>query len=176
MPSTRHSVGMRVVDGLARRLGTKWQYNGRCLGYLAVAQVNSRQVVLLKPKMAMNLNGRSVVRAGKERLMLQGRFLLLEVTTAARVNYQPWSIFGWCTVADTLDCLTLIAGVNASRTILVKYTLVSVKSIFQAWCPLPWNHKVSCSWTSVRQRDETREINLWPHIRSFELADPIRSR
>ena len=64
-PGTRHSVGMSVVDHLAKRLGATWKYNKQCIASVAVSQLNGRQIVLLKPKLAMNISGKSIGRACK---------------------------------------------------------------------------------------------------------------
>ena len=70
LPGTRHSVGMSVVDHLASQLGATWKYNKQCIGYVAVSHMEGQQVVLLKPKLAMNINGRSIGRACKFYLTL----------------------------------------------------------------------------------------------------------
>ena len=56
LPNTRHSVGMLVVDCLSQQLGASWQFNGRSLGHVAVTKVNNRQLIMLKPTLAMNVN------------------------------------------------------------------------------------------------------------------------
>ena len=68
MPNTRHSVGMFVADSLAKQLGAVWHFNQRCLGYVAVAEMMKQQVVILKPKLLMNLNGRSIARTGQSNI------------------------------------------------------------------------------------------------------------
>ena len=64
LPDTRHSVGMLVVDCLARQLGAIWHFNRRSIGHLAVTNVNDQEIILLKPTVAMNINGRSIARTG----------------------------------------------------------------------------------------------------------------
>ncbi|XP_031533443.1 peptidyl-tRNA hydrolase isoform X4 [Vicugna pacos] len=66
MPGTRHSVGMAVLGQLARRLGVaeSWARDRRCAADLALASLGDAQLVLLRPRRLMNVNGRSVARAG----------------------------------------------------------------------------------------------------------------
>ena len=63
-PETRYSVGMLVVDTLAKYLGTYGHFNRQYLGYVAVTKVGHQELILLKPSVAMNLNGRSISKAG----------------------------------------------------------------------------------------------------------------
>lgn len=67
MPGTRHSVGMEVLGQIARRLGVaeKWARDSRCAADLALAPFGDAQLVLLRPRRLMNVNGRSVAQAGE---------------------------------------------------------------------------------------------------------------
>ncbi|EDO44232.1 predicted protein, partial [Nematostella vectensis] len=62
MPNTRHSVGMAVVNHLAEKLGAEWSFSKKYQGYLAMTQIPQQNIILLKPKLLMNVNGRSIVR------------------------------------------------------------------------------------------------------------------
>ena len=64
LPETRHSVGMLVVDCLGKILGADWQFNRGSMGHLAVMEVNNQWLILLKPTVVMNLNGKSIARTG----------------------------------------------------------------------------------------------------------------
>ena len=64
LPNTRHSVGMLVVDCLSQQLDASWQFNRRSLGHVAVTKVNNHQLIMLKPTLAMNVNGKSISRTG----------------------------------------------------------------------------------------------------------------
>lgn len=68
--NSRHSVGMQFVDQLERLLQgdktTKWRRDKSCMGYTqTVVLDNGTKLILLKPKPAMNLNGRSVSKTVK---------------------------------------------------------------------------------------------------------------
>ena len=63
-PETRYSVGMLVVDTLVKYLGTYGHFNRQSLGYVAVTKVGHQELILLKPSVAMNLNGRSISKVG----------------------------------------------------------------------------------------------------------------
>ena len=65
MPQTRHSVGMQVVDKLADCLHTCFHREKECAGCVATARLNGLDLVLLKPKMPMNVNGTSVRKTGR---------------------------------------------------------------------------------------------------------------
>ena len=64
LPDTRHSVGMLVVDCLAKHLGATWSLNARSMGHLAVTKMDNQQIILLKPTVLMNINGRSIAKTG----------------------------------------------------------------------------------------------------------------
>ncbi|XP_027039854.1 uncharacterized protein LOC113668177 [Pocillopora damicornis] len=51
---------MLVVDTLFKYLGTYGHFNRQSLGYVAVTKVGHQELILLKPSVAMNLNGRSI--------------------------------------------------------------------------------------------------------------------
>ncbi|KAH0505233.1 putative peptidyl-tRNA hydrolase [Microtus ochrogaster] len=67
MPGTRHSVGMAVLGQIARRLGVaeSWARDSRCAADLALAPFGDAQMVLLRPRRLMNVNGRSVAQAAE---------------------------------------------------------------------------------------------------------------
>lgn len=69
LPRTRHSVGLAVLGQLAQRLGVAdgWARDRHCAADLALASLGDAQLVLLRPRRLMNLNGRSVARAGELR-------------------------------------------------------------------------------------------------------------
>jgi PTH1 family peptidyl-tRNA hydrolase len=57
---SRHNVGFRVADELARRWRMPWSYEADFAGLMGRAAVGPAQVLLLKPQTYMNLSGRSV--------------------------------------------------------------------------------------------------------------------
>lgn len=65
---TRHSVGMEVLDRLARQLAVaeSWRADKQCCADVAMATVHGLELVLLKPRRFMNLNGLSVASAGEQ--------------------------------------------------------------------------------------------------------------
>ena len=59
MLNTRHSVGMQVANALVKRLGGEFKYDKACSGYIAAnLSYNGTELVIAKPKLLMNLNGR----------------------------------------------------------------------------------------------------------------------
>lgn len=68
MDGSRHSVGMAVLGALAARLGVadSWRGDKQVSGEVIVSDSQGTQIVLLRPKLLMNINGVSVVKtAGK---------------------------------------------------------------------------------------------------------------
>ncbi|KPP63020.1 putative peptidyl-tRNA hydrolase [Scleropages formosus] len=65
MGSTRHSVGMAVVAALSGRLGVSesWRGDRPVSGEVALCELGDTQLVLLRPRVLMNLNGISVAKA-----------------------------------------------------------------------------------------------------------------
>lgn len=55
---------MLVVDCLAKHLGATWHLNMRSMGHLAVTKMDNQQIILLKPTVLMNINGRSIAKTG----------------------------------------------------------------------------------------------------------------
>ena len=60
---TRHNVGWRVVDELARRLDGSWK--SKFSGKLAEVRLGGERLALLKPETFMNDSGRSVAAAAR---------------------------------------------------------------------------------------------------------------
>ncbi|XP_029367078.1 peptidyl-tRNA hydrolase isoform X2 [Echeneis naucrates] len=65
MEETRHSVGMMVLGELAARLGVadRWRGDKHMSGEVIVSAVQHTRVVLLRPRLLMNVNGVSVAKA-----------------------------------------------------------------------------------------------------------------
>jgi len=61
---TRHNVGFRVVNSLAKQLGVKRE-EARFKGVFAVAKLDGLRIGLLKPLTYVNLSGQSVSEAVK---------------------------------------------------------------------------------------------------------------
>ena len=78
MPQTRHSVGMQVVDKLANCLHTCFHREKECAGCVATASLNGLDLVLLKPKMPMNVNGTSVRKTGKLLIVVRLKSCILK--------------------------------------------------------------------------------------------------
>ncbi|XP_045188232.1 peptidyl-tRNA hydrolase-like [Mercenaria mercenaria] len=66
LPGTRHSVGMQLVNKLARFLTMDLKKNRDCLGFVGEKSLSHIHLVLLKPKQAMNINGASVLKTAKK--------------------------------------------------------------------------------------------------------------
>ncbi|XP_056231317.1 probable peptidyl-tRNA hydrolase isoform X1 [Seriola aureovittata] len=65
MDDTRHNVGMAVLGELAARLGVadRWRGDKHVSGEVIVSEVQHTRVVLLRPRLLMNINGVSVAKA-----------------------------------------------------------------------------------------------------------------
>ena len=64
-PKTRHSVGMQLTDLIAKTCGTKFVKQKECQSMIATVQLNGVTLILMKPRLPMNLNGRCVGKTGK---------------------------------------------------------------------------------------------------------------
>lgn len=80
MESSRHSVGMAVLAALATRLGVGdcWRGDKQVSAEVIVSQIQQTHVVLLRPKLLMNVNGVCVAKAGEVTVFLhQQRSLIV---------------------------------------------------------------------------------------------------
>ncbi|XP_054629573.1 probable peptidyl-tRNA hydrolase [Dunckerocampus dactyliophorus] len=68
MEATRHSVGMAVLGALAARLGLgeRWHGDKQVCGDVIVSEMRRTRLVLLRPKVLMNVNGVSVAKAASK--------------------------------------------------------------------------------------------------------------
>lgn len=67
MNGSRHNVGMAVLTTLTERLGApdSWRSDRQVSGEVIVTQLQDIQLILLRPKLLMNVNGVSVAKAGE---------------------------------------------------------------------------------------------------------------
>ncbi|XP_074067207.1 peptidyl-tRNA hydrolase [Macrotis lagotis] len=67
LQGTRHSVGMAVLNQLARHLNVadQWKRQHQCCADVVIAYFGEDELVLLKPRQLMNVNGHSVAQAAK---------------------------------------------------------------------------------------------------------------
>ena len=100
MKSMRHSVGNLVVNGLASALGLSWRVEGKCRGYICEIDNDKDHFVLLKPRLLMNINGRSVIKTGN---------LVINIQSDA---------YNWCSIAWYSNIL--MNGPNIKQ--IVKYS------------------------------------------------------
>jgi len=62
-PRSRHSVGQNLLEHVAERNNCQFEYKRNVKGHLAHFVHNDFEVYLLKPKVFMNLSGKSVIKA-----------------------------------------------------------------------------------------------------------------
>nr|NP_001013348.1 probable peptidyl-tRNA hydrolase [Danio rerio]AAH90788.1 Peptidyl-tRNA hydrolase 1 homolog (S. cerevisiae) [Danio rerio]AAI65428.1 Ptrh1 protein [Danio rerio] len=79
MTGSRHSVGMAVLTTLAEHLGAPdgWRSDRKVSGEVVVTQLQDVQLVLLRPKLLMNVNGVSVAKAASRYLIPPEHILLI---------------------------------------------------------------------------------------------------
>eukprot|EP01134_Creolimax_fragrantissima_P003116 CFRG3116T1 len=68
MPNTRHSIGMLFVDYVAQKYGAAWETSRSIYGTHAKCRIQKsdgtdHELLFLKPKLFMNINGKSVNKA-----------------------------------------------------------------------------------------------------------------
>ncbi|XP_072521192.1 peptidyl-tRNA hydrolase [Salminus brasiliensis] len=68
MNGSRHSVGMAAITALAERLAVadQWKSDRQVSGEVIVSVYQDTQLVLLRPKLLMNVNGVSVAKAARK--------------------------------------------------------------------------------------------------------------
>jgi len=59
---TRHNIGFRTVDSLARDMGTEFKKVKSYYSLISRGTINDHKVILVKPQTFMNLSGRAVNR------------------------------------------------------------------------------------------------------------------
>jgi len=65
MKPMRHSIGNMVVNSLALVLGLSWRSDRQCCGFICETENEKQeQIILLKPRLLMNINGRSIAKTG----------------------------------------------------------------------------------------------------------------
>jgi PTH1 family peptidyl-tRNA hydrolase len=57
---TRHNIGFRIVDSLARDIGTEFKKVKSYYSLISRGTINNHKVMLIKPQTFMNLSGRAV--------------------------------------------------------------------------------------------------------------------
>ncbi|XP_067398211.1 peptidyl-tRNA hydrolase isoform X2 [Emydura macquarii macquarii] len=64
---TRHNVGMAVLNQLAQKLNVadQWKADRRCCADVTITNVEETELVLMKPRRLMNINGLSVASAAE---------------------------------------------------------------------------------------------------------------
>uniref|UniRef100_A0A674KFU1 Peptidyl-tRNA hydrolase 1 homolog n=1 Tax=Terrapene triunguis TaxID=2587831 RepID=A0A674KFU1_9SAUR len=64
---TRHNVGMAVLNQLAQKLNVadQWKADRRCCADVTITNVEEAELVLMKPRRLMNINGLSVASAAE---------------------------------------------------------------------------------------------------------------
>jgi len=60
---TRHNIGFRVIDSLARTLGIKLKKKSKFAAVLGAGEFSNKKLILLKPWRFMNLSGQPVAAA-----------------------------------------------------------------------------------------------------------------
>ncbi|XP_065918359.1 probable peptidyl-tRNA hydrolase [Dysidea avara] len=66
MKPMRHSIGNMVVNSLASVLGLSWRSDRQCCGFICETENEKQeQIILLKPRLLMNVNGRSIAKTAQ---------------------------------------------------------------------------------------------------------------
>ena len=65
MLHTRHSIGMQVCIALAHKYDAFWTYKREYKAYVTSFNFENKTIMLIKSKLPMNLNGRSIRKVGE---------------------------------------------------------------------------------------------------------------
>ncbi|KAJ8006068.1 hypothetical protein DPEC_G00124420 [Dallia pectoralis] len=108
---SRHSVGMAVLKALSDRLGVadSWRGDRHVSGEVIVSNIQDTQIVLLRPRLLMNINGVSVAKAaGKYSITPEDILLVhddLDKPFGKLAMKQGGSARGHNGVRSCVDCL-----------------------------------------------------------------------
>jgi len=109
MKPMRHSIGNMVINSLASVLGLSWRSDRQCCGFICETENEKQeQLILLKPRLLMNVNGRSIAKTGNSRMDVQSIVQLwligsMQMSCACRNNY-----------------LNFAPGINSVEELLIK--------------------------------------------------------
>lgn len=96
MNGSRHSVGMAVLEALAARLrlAESWHGDRHISGEVIVSDIQDTQIVLLRPRLLMNINGVSVAKAGEDSCVFLMSFDVLWIFSFdCQRNYDKSELF-----------------------------------------------------------------------------------
>eukprot|EP00038_Savillea_parva_P016826 m.18339 g.18339 ORF g.18339 m.18339 type:complete len:266 (+) comp3584_c0_seq1:105-902(+) len=78
MGGTRHSVGMKAAEHTAQALGLTWRTESDCKGSVAIGTTSGGQpLIFLKPRLLMNVNGKSVAATARKYNIADNEIVLL---------------------------------------------------------------------------------------------------
>ncbi|MBN3299555.1 PTH hydrolase, partial [Amia calva] len=110
MSGTRHSVGMAALAALAGRLGVAelWRGDRQVSGEVVLSELGETRLVLLRPRLLMNINGVSVAKA--DRLCMfsswqQSHVLKLQILALSGLNHCLLFRRGHNGVRSCVECL-----------------------------------------------------------------------
>ncbi|XP_025060799.1 probable peptidyl-tRNA hydrolase isoform X2 [Alligator sinensis] len=129
LQGTRHNVGMAVLAQLAQKLNVtdQWRADRRCCADVAVANLEELDVVLLKPRRLMNVNGLSIANAGGT---------MESAPASVPCTQIAWSGSGWASAA-LWEKLWWITSFWAGSPLLSKRS-----------CHGSWSRQSACCWST----------------------------
>ncbi|KAG8447963.1 hypothetical protein GDO86_015170 [Hymenochirus boettgeri] len=184
MAGTRHSIGMAVVNLLARKLNIadQWKTDKKIGADLIHTQICGTQVVLMKPCQLMNVNGTSVANAAvKFFLKPENIYLLhdeldkplgkvsLKFGGSARGHKGVRSCFA-CLRSDTMTRLLVGIGRPANHCSVEWHVLGHFTKTEQALLPDILEQGVDLVLSHIKQRTES-DIS----IRTATKQNPYKS-
>ncbi|KAM5146705.1 peptidyl-tRNA hydrolase [Mantella aurantiaca] len=168
MSGTRHSVGMAAINLLARRLevADQWKTDRRTGVDLITTKQDGMQLVLLKPRQFMNVNGTSVATAaGKFHLTPENIYLLhdeldkplgkvsLKLGGSARGHKGVRSCIEYLK-SDTMTRLLIGIGRPDDKSSVTPYVLGRFSKAEQEILPQVLEHGVDLLLSHIKNRIE----------------------
>ncbi|XP_054854194.1 probable peptidyl-tRNA hydrolase [Eublepharis macularius] len=168
---TRHSVGMAILNHLANKLSVadQWKTDRRCCGDVAIAQLDNVELVLMKPRRLMNVNGLCVAGAAEiYNLSTEDIYLVhddldkplgkvaLKLGGSARGHNGVRS----CISSLRSDCMVRLRigiGRPVGEAAVDRYVLGRFSSAEQEVLPQVFEQAVEMLLEHIKQRENTKE-------------------
>ncbi|KAK0065880.1 peptidyl-tRNA hydrolase [Biomphalaria pfeifferi] len=158
---TRHSVGMRAVDILAKKLDVKWEHHH---GFIGSIKLDDIYLTLFKPKALMNINGRSVAKLAHQLSVksnciylihdeldrVPGKFHLKEGGSAGGHN----GVLSCMETLGSKDMMRLRIGIGrpSSKTLVVPHVLGQFSKEESSLVELSINQGLQCLLDHIKTR------------------------
>nr|XP_056716149.1 probable peptidyl-tRNA hydrolase [Euleptes europaea] len=167
---TRHSVGMAMLNHLAHKLSVadQWKTDRRCCGDVTITKLDNVELVLMKPRRLMNVNGLCIAGAvNTYNLSAEDVYLVhddldkplgkvaLKLGGSARGHNGVRSCINSLS-SDSMVRLRIGIGRPVGEATVDRYVLGRFTSAEQEILPQVFEQAVEMLLEHIRQRDNTK--------------------